>query len=160
MTYLDEIVSDINDIEKSIFNFDDELNTIMSRIEEIGFIGQVDHNYLYMAMLHQIINEKTGEIHNVTVQEADQYYISKDIVGWDYFKPFAWTFWFFNMDKNYIRAQVSFNSDGKKSPKENYGILYNKLKPNLVGKISRKLIYETTIEKSVLSVNIIIFLNY
>jgi hypothetical protein len=43
---------------------------------------------------------------------------------------------------------VSFHADKNKSPKENYGILYNDLRPNVVTKIPRKLIYETTIDTS------------
>jgi hypothetical protein len=148
MTYLDEILSDIHAIEKTIFDFDTELEKTMRKIEEIGFIGQVDHNVLYMSILHQIRNDKSGEIHTLTKEEADQYYETGDIVGWDYFEPFAWTFWFFNMDKNYIKALVSFHADGTKTPKENYGIMYNDLKPNIVTKIPRKVIYETTINTS------------
>jgi hypothetical protein len=148
MTYLDEILTDIHAIEKAIFNFDEELDKTMAKIEQIGFIGQVDHNVLFMSMLHQIRNAKTGQIHTLSLEEADQYYTTADVVGWDMFEPFAWTFWFFNMDKNYIRALVSFHADGTKSPKENYGIMYNELKPNVATKIPRKVIYETTIDQS------------
>jgi hypothetical protein len=148
MTTLDEILSDIHAVEKAIFNFPDELEITMAKIEQLGFRGQVDHNAMYMSMLHQIRNDKTGEIHTLTLEEADQFYNTGDVVGWDYFEPFAWTFWFFNMDKNYIRALVSFHADAKKSPKENYGIMYNELKPNVARQIKRPVIYETTIDTS------------
>jgi hypothetical protein len=149
MTFLDTIVNDIHAIEKAIFHLDSNtLETTMQRIENIGFVGQIDHNNLYMSILHQIRNDRNGEIHSVTEEEACEFYDTGLIKEWHGFKPFAWTFWFFNMDKNYIRALVSYHADANKRPKENYGIMYNDLKPQVVTKIPRKVIYETTIEES------------
>jgi len=144
MAYLDEIINDINSIEDSIFQFDRELENTMKKIENIGFLGQVDHNVLYMAMLHQVQNNK-GVIHTVTPEEAEEYYSCYHISKWCGFEPFAWTLWFFNMEKDYIRALVSFNADKNLSIKDNYGNMYNELKPNVVTKIPRRMIYETKI---------------
>lgn len=148
MKYLDEIVNDIHAIEETIFKFDKELENTMSRIENINFIGQVDHNTLYMTMLHQIRDDCTMQIHTLTEDEAEEYYLTGSIKGWSGFRPFAWTLWFFNMDKDYIRALVSFNVDPKKTSKDNYGVTYNDLRPDVVTKIPRKMVYETTISNS------------
>jgi hypothetical protein len=149
MAYLDDIINEIHAIEDSIFKFNDEtIKTIMERIQNIDFQGQVDHNVLYMVILHQVIKKCKGTIHTLTREEAEEFYLTGKIEKYCGWEPFAASFWFFNFDKNYIRGLLSYNANMNKLPKENYGILYNELKPHVVAKIPRQVVYETWIEKS------------
>lgn len=147
MNFLDKIIDEINAIEDSIFEIDeDTLEEIMNRIEDINFLGQVDHDVLYMGILHQI--NKNNEIHTLTKEESEEFYLTGKIKKFNGWKPFTASFWFFNMETNYIRGLVSYKPDFRKDVKENYATIYNELKPEVYTKLKRKVIYQTKINES------------
>jgi hypothetical protein len=149
MAYLDDIINEIHAIKDNIYKFNDNgIKELIERIENVSFQGQVDHNVLYMAMLHQITNECTGELHTITAEEAEEFYVTgmiKEYHGW---KPCSASFWFFDMDRNYVRAYISYNADMNKLPKENYGILYETLKPKVIQQLHMPIVYESLTENS------------
>jgi hypothetical protein len=127
MALLNDLYKKINDERNAVFNYEKWKDRIKERFSELCFVGQIDKDAFYVTQLHQMYKDEEGgqgEIHDVTIDEANEFYMSGDIKALKDYRPFAWTFWFFNLEKNYVKVIVSYHADRFKSPKDNYGIAY------------------------------------
>jgi hypothetical protein len=124
------LLYDLHDIvtaeRDSTFDYDRWQDKVMTNFKELCFLGQIDKDSLYVSMLHQIIDPESGgagKIHDLTFDEMNEFYLT-GAVRYPGYHPYAWTFWFINLEKEYVKVFTSFHGDKRKSPKDNYGIAY------------------------------------
>jgi hypothetical protein len=133
MALLNELYDKINEERNAVFNYNKWKDRIKERFAELCFLGQIDKDAFYVEQLHQVYKDAEGgqgEIRDLTIEEANEFYLTGDIKSLDDYRPFAWTFWFFNLEKNYVKVITSYHADKSKSPKDNYGIAYEQCATN------------------------------
>ena len=127
-TVIEELFEHVKERYEELFSLRKDWERVMNRFKYICFLGQVDKNILYLSMLHQVINSRTGRIKNLTLAEADEFHLTGDITGLSNFRPFAWTFWKIDMITGYISVFTSFRASARVSPKDNYAGAFDQIK--------------------------------
>jgi len=146
---VDEILEQIKKDENRIFTLEKDFDNVINLIGNISFLGEIDYNNFYFEMLHQIRNKCEDEIKDLTQTEADEFYMTGNIIGNTGFEPFAWSYWYLNLEKKYVRVYVSYEGMNNNSPKVNYGLVYEKHNSKYCSYVpSSKIFKEIKIEES------------
>ena len=122
MSLLRDIKSQIKGRKAEVFNLKYWWRDTIEFIKNVCFLGEIEKDFFYMSILHQIIDCETHQIINLNFEEANDFCLRgrfKDL-PLDTYKPFAWTFWQVNLKNGNIIVYTSFNGDNLKSPKDNY----------------------------------------
>lgn len=132
MTKLEILKRQIDEKLDKSFTLDKCVDRYMDQISELCFMGEIDHEIFYMQQLEQVLLLPDYTIYNPTIGQLNEFYLTgniKDIV----FRPLWSIHWFVNMEKKYVKCFAGHEMDLTKSPKDNYGKIYNKLTPKDAG---------------------------
>jgi hypothetical protein len=129
MAILDSVYNKLIEDQKSVFNFNDIRwhNFAIDRLKALNFLGQIDKNVLYIAQLIQVLNEDEPfdrGLHTLSYDEAEEFYLTGEIQNLPEYRPFAWAFWFINLDTKFVKVFTSYHNDMRKTPKDNYALAY------------------------------------
>jgi hypothetical protein len=135
MALIDQVYNKILENKRSIFDFNKLHwhNFAIDRIKSLCFLGQIDKNILYIAQLHQVIAEPdlpADNIRTLTIDEANEFYLTGEICSLPGYRPYAWAFWSINLETKYITVFSSYYNDMRKTPKDNYAIAYEQSAKN------------------------------
>ena len=139
MSKLDDIITEIDNYKESFFNYNRDLPKVLEQIENLDFLGEIDHDSFYMLQVEQVWvkdenNNKT--IHSLTTEEIDELYYNGVIPEYGEVELANAIHWFINLKEKYIKAIISTSYDGEfklriDSPKDIYGEIFeNASKPN------------------------------
>ena len=129
---VDDIVEKIQKDKDRFFTLEKDFDKIIELIGNISFCGEIDHNNFYFEMLHQIRNKCKDDIIDLTQENADEFYMTGNLLGVSEYEPFAWSFWYLNLEKKYVRVYVSYEGMNYNTPKINYGKVYEAHNSNLM----------------------------
>jgi len=122
MNLLRELYHKVKEEQAAIFSLGNHWDTVLEKFNTISFWGEVEKEILFISMIHQVQDSKTGELINLTPEMSEEFYLTGEIEGLRTCNPFAWTFWRIDMAFGFIHVYVSFNGDPYKSPRENYDL--------------------------------------
>ena len=134
MTKLESLKQQIKEKIEQTFSLDKDLSQVMNQISELCFMGEIDHEILYIQQMPQVFLLPEYSVYNPTNTQLNEFYTTgniRDLV----FKPLWSVHWFVNMEKNYVRGFVGNSMDLTKSPKDNYSKVYNKMVSKDAGKV-------------------------
>jgi hypothetical protein len=126
MTKLESLKQQIKNKIEQTFSLDKDLPRVMDQISELCFMGEIDHEILYIQQMPQVFLLPEFDLYNPTNTQLNEFYLTgniRDIV----FKPLWSVHWFVNLEKDYVRCFVGKEMDLTKSPKDNYSKVYNKM---------------------------------
>ena len=116
MSKLDDIITEIDNYKESFFNYNRDLPKVLEQIENLDFLGEIDHDSFYMLQVEQVWvkdenNNKT--IHSLTTEEIDELYYNGVIPEYGEVELANAIHWFINLKEKYIKAIISTSYDGE-----------------------------------------------
>lgn len=133
MAKIDDVLNKIQELKDNTFDWNRDLDTVVSKINDLYFNAEIDHGNYYLTTLEQIWlldapKEQiiAGEnLHTLTDEEREWFYKYGKFRESHPYKIANSTHWFINVREQYVRVLINRGSLKEfKGPKEDYGELY------------------------------------
>ncbi|MCF0125015.1 MAG: hypothetical protein HUJ68_04545 [Clostridia bacterium] len=133
MAKLDDIVEKINGLKSKAFDWNRDLDNVVSELGDLYFNAEIDHGNYYLTMLEQywkmnLPREQilTGEnLRNLTEEEKKWFYKYGNFKDDVPFKIAVSLHWFINVKEHYVKVLINRGIVTKfTTPKEDYGKMY------------------------------------
>jgi len=129
MTTIESIVKEIEDFKERRFSWETGKQRVIDMIGGLHFQGEVDGDILYMALCMTFVSRADGEVHYLTTEEADEYYVTKRVSGLEMkWKPSQWVVAYFHMKKMFLRVMVTETCDVNRTARENFAVAFTQNK--------------------------------
>lgn len=139
MSKLDSLIQEIDEYRNRFFDYNRDFSTVLEQIENLDFLGEIDHDSFYMLQIEQVwVKDENGNktIHSLTSEEIDELFYNGGVAALGEIEIANAIHWYVNLKEEYVKAIVSTNYDGEftiriDSPKDIYGEVFeNASKPN------------------------------
>lgn len=139
MSKLDDIVTIIDNYNESFFNYNRDINSVLEQLENLEFLGELDHNNFYMLQIEQVwVYTVDGKrvLHTLSSEEREELYNTSKLEMFPKFEIANALHWYVSLKENYVQVILSTNYEDEfeikiESPKDAYGRIYEQtMKPN------------------------------
>jgi hypothetical protein len=124
MSKLENLVNGIDDAESAKFDWDRDKQHLIDLISDLHLKADVDGDNMYISVPINAIKKATGEVRLLTGNEIDEWAVSGNISGLDYWGVYQWASILFNFTNGLIKIFISTTPELGKEPRQNFAMCF------------------------------------